>query len=168
MIDRAARDQAAAVIADYLALKIHPRDLEKAYPPKSEDPALRAIGSCLWFHYDDVGPRQAAVPPIKPEARKVLERCLAFLRSDEEYRWPVKSLISFRALLLHPLISGLLLLLALTGTRNSWGDLWSPWDLIAAPVLWILLLRLRNALEVRRTRALRAHGDPEAWPFLSK
>lgn len=117
MIDRAARDLAAAVIADYLALKIHPRDLEKAYPAKSPDPALRAIGSCLWFHYDDVGPRQTTAPAIKPEARKILERCLAFLRSDEEYRWPFTSLISFRALLLHPLISGLLLLLGLVGIQ---------------------------------------------------
>lgn len=164
-IDRAARDQAAAVLEAFLAGTLPASDLPKRYPTGSLDPALHAIGSCLWFHHDDVGPARDPVP-IPPDARRTLQRCLAFLRSDEEYRWPVRSLISIRSIVLHPLISGLLILLALVALNRNGNGPWFPWDAAAALPLWIGILVLRNRLEARATRILRAAGDPAAWPFL--
>src|ERR1051325_1955266 len=89
MVDRSARDVAADVLRQFMEGAISNREYERRFPTSKDDPALRAIYSNVWFVYSD-SPEHTLTGPRAPDKtrRALLERCVAFLRSDVEFQWP--------------------------------------------------------------------------------
>ena len=90
MVDRGKRDLARCLVEKFLACEITNDDFVNAYPcSEKKDRVILAIYGRLWGFWDD---RQTHMltgkHELNPEARALLERCIAFLNSDLEYEWP--------------------------------------------------------------------------------
>lgn len=88
MVDRRSRALAAAVLRDFIAGKITSAQLDDQYPASTADRGVHAIYVALAGYFDDF--RELRLPETKvgvAEERQ-LARCVAFLESDVEYRWP--------------------------------------------------------------------------------
>ncbi len=93
MVDRRARDIAADAIRDFMEGSISNKEYERRFPStRSDDPALWAVFSHVWFCYDDLSEHtltgEHALTGERRAFRVFLERSLLFLRSDLEFRWP--------------------------------------------------------------------------------
>ena len=179
MVDRPARDRAAALVRDFRDGRIDNDRFADDFPARSDDRALRAIYSMLWYSYDDLHRhRLTGKHALTPMGTALFDRCIAFLESDEEYAWPIDDFVGTWAGPLLLLI-GLCTAFGLAG-YYAWpallpagllhwrevreiglvlggimgGCLWLP---------WLFVMRRRN----RRIEA-RYPADVDAWPFTSK
>lgn len=86
--DRAARDKAAELILKLAAREITNDQFDDAYP-SSRDRAVTAVYVWVWHFYDDLHEhRLEGRFALSTRARDGFDRCIAFLRSDQQYRWP--------------------------------------------------------------------------------
>ena len=93
VIDRIARDQAAVLLRRFASDRITSDQFVDEFPVSTTDPTLRAIYGRAWALYDDLKTHfLGATPPLRRE----LARWIAFLHSDEEYRWPRYQFIQMR------------------------------------------------------------------------
>jgi hypothetical protein len=88
MVDKAKRMEAAKLIEDFLSCRITNLEYDGSYPC-SDDPALLAIYSRLWFAYSDIDEhRMDGKHALSSEGRQVAENCILFLKTEVEYRGP--------------------------------------------------------------------------------
>jgi hypothetical protein len=87
MIDRAARLRIVGNLERALAGTITNWEFDDSWP-NSEDRVIRALEEQLWGFYDDNNKLTLNIREQKPDAVPLFERCIAFLRSDREYKWP--------------------------------------------------------------------------------
>lgn len=90
MVDREARDRAAQALGGLLKGLLTNDEFEDAYPDVTEsaDLAIAAIHSMTWNTFSDSRVHKL-VGKDEPHAdmRNRLDRCVRFLRTNEEYRW---------------------------------------------------------------------------------
>jgi hypothetical protein len=88
MVDKLKRMEAAKLIEDFLSSRITNFEYDDHYP-RSDDPALFAIYSMLWFAYSDVrNHRMDGKHVLSSEGRQLVENCILFLRTEFEYHGP--------------------------------------------------------------------------------
>lgn len=89
MIDRHDRESAASLVEQLRDGTLSNFDFEAQWPQCRSDRALKAISSMLWRYYDDLFEhRLTEAYALSGEAREIFDRCVLFLLSDLEYRWP--------------------------------------------------------------------------------
>jgi hypothetical protein len=144
----------------------------------SPDRAVAEVAQFGWGLYSDsVTYRITEHYRIKPETRKIAERCLLFLETDLKYTWPVwpnqfwQSLASGLAYNLFPLgIALAIVSLPLSGCalENS-KDLnyFLACGVPAFTILagWYWLRRWSNSQDSPAWKNFWASGDEDAWPF---
>jgi hypothetical protein len=97
MVDNEKRLEAAKLIEDFLACRITNFQYDNSYPRSTDDPALLAIYSMLWFAYSDLGEhRMEGEYALTLEGRRLAEQCVLFLKTDNEYHGP-KNFVSLSA-----------------------------------------------------------------------
>lgn len=89
MIDQEARNKAAELVERLVGCEITNDEFEDNYPPNSQDRALKAIRCWTWMFYTDLREHKlkGKYQPT-PEGLESLKRCILFLRSDLQYKWP--------------------------------------------------------------------------------
>lgn len=88
-VDLAARRTAAKLITDFASGLITTNEYERAFPERSKDPALFAIFRRLWGFYDDLHEhRLEGKWALDQDARALWGRCILFVMTDLEFRWP--------------------------------------------------------------------------------
>jgi hypothetical protein len=89
MVDRAARDKAIRLIEQYFDGVITNDQLLDDFPKSSSDPALLGIHRRLFDIVSDMYSHTIVqLAESDPPIKDLIERCLMFLGSDFEYRWP--------------------------------------------------------------------------------
>jgi hypothetical protein len=166
MIDREGRAQLAWAITKLIDGEITTDDFELSELGRKEDRALLEIWRYVSSFYHDLYPyRLKGKHALSARDRQQIERCILFLNSELEYRWPpyprmVPSYLIF--------ISGVLLgvatiLFSYLGIHFIAIVSWS----IATSLLlcaWICSRRI----EARKAEAFWQAGEREVWPFLSR
>jgi hypothetical protein len=88
VIDVQARRVAAEAARRFVAGQISNIEFENR-TPSSKDPAIWAIEDTLWCFYDDFEEHALRDKwEVPEETRKLMNRWVAFLYSQEEYLWP--------------------------------------------------------------------------------
>ncbi len=140
MIDRDARNRAAALVEGYWAGTTTNRQLEAAWP-NSRDRGIIAVEDFVCTHYDDFNEYAAGeTDRANLKLNVIFENCVRFLRSDEPYNWPHYSLPSF-------------------GTRYPRWAVWATLGMLD------LLNKTAVVREEEYRRKMQEHGDVAAWPF---
>lgn len=140
MIDRDARDRAAALVEGFWSGTTTNRQLEAAWPG-GKDKGLDAVFDFVWGLHDDFKEHAAReADRANPKLDGLIANCIRFLRSDEPYTWPHSG-------------------------RVSGGERYSRWAVLASFGLLGLWNKAAAAREERYWRDMRAHGDVTAWPF---
>lgn len=85
MIATVDREKAAALIARWLEGNVATWDFEDEWPELSEDRAVVDIGRSLWRLYSDFPQRPLTILNLSADELAMLQRCLAFLQSGENY-----------------------------------------------------------------------------------
>jgi hypothetical protein len=94
MVDTKNRLKAASLIQDFREGSITNDEFVSAFP-RSQDKAIQAISSMLWFSYDDLHEHHlTGKHALTVEAEKLVDRCILFLNSNLEYSGQT-SFISF-------------------------------------------------------------------------
>jgi len=89
MIDRIARNKAAATIRHYASGVITNTEFVSRFPYSESDPIIEALDDTLWSTYEDVFTHRLTGKSAPPDwAKQRVTRWLMFLYSDVEYRWP--------------------------------------------------------------------------------
>jgi hypothetical protein len=88
MVHREDRDVACKLIEQLANGEITNDDFDGAFPRRSKDRALFPVYANVWFHYSPHTHKLVSKQALKAEAKQLLKRCVAFLRSDLEYEWP--------------------------------------------------------------------------------
>lgn len=109
MVDRHARDIAAGVLRDFVTGSTTNDEYERRYPTSRNDPALWEIYVQVWFSYSDLKTHTLTGKYALSDTRRAfVERCILFMESDFDFRWPcqrfrpwygVLRLLGFRATL---------------------------------------------------------------------
>jgi hypothetical protein len=82
MMDKASRLKAANLIQDFRQGKITNDEFVRAFP-RSDDKAVKAIGSMLWFCYDDLHEhRLIGKHALSADGEMLVDRCILFLNTD--------------------------------------------------------------------------------------
>ena len=140
LIDRDARNRAAALVESYWAGTTTNRQLEAAWPD-SRDRGIIAVEGFVWTHYDDFKEHAADKADRANQKLNVLfGNCVRFLRSDEPYTCHHYSSPSFV-------------------TRYP---RWAVWATLGLLNLWNKAAAVR---EEKYWREMHEHGDVAAWPF---
>ena len=88
MVDKHSRLKALNLIHDFKHGVITNDEFVTAFP-RSNDAAIGAIGSMLWFCYDDLRQhRLTGKWALTLEGEKLFDRCILFLKTDLEYYGP--------------------------------------------------------------------------------
>jgi hypothetical protein len=114
MIDRTARDRAMALVQGFAAGQITSDALMDGWP-RSEDPAILEIEYHMTSVVEGESEYRLDSRTADPALRSLLERVVAFLRSDSAYEWPH---VAERRRSLPALIPGLSWILALPAIRR--------------------------------------------------
>jgi hypothetical protein len=89
MVNRHKREIAMRMVEGFAAGTVTSRDMDGDFPSDKNDPALAGIWEQLWFFWDDLHNHTlTGKHSPTPEARAMMDRCIAFLHSDLEYEWP--------------------------------------------------------------------------------
>jgi hypothetical protein len=89
MVNKQKRAIGKRLVEGFAGGTITSREIDNDFPTDKNDPALGAIWRQLWFLWDDSNTHTLTgeYSPT-PEARAMMDRCVAFLDSDLEYGWP--------------------------------------------------------------------------------
>jgi hypothetical protein len=100
VIDRHARDIASGLIQAFMEGSISNREYERRYPKSKTDPALWEIYKQIWVLYSDL--KEHVLPGkqgLKDETCSFLERCILFLKTDIDFKWPRERIRPWHTLL---------------------------------------------------------------------
>lgn len=85
MLDKENRLKAARLIQEFRQGSITNYEFADAFP-RSNDKAIQAISSMLWFSYDDVREhRLTGKRSLTAEGEMLVDRCILFLNTNLEY-----------------------------------------------------------------------------------
>lgn len=88
MVDKQSRLKTANLIQDFKHGVITNDEFVAGFP-RSNDAAIGAIRSVLWFCYDDLREhRLTGKWALTVEGEKLFDRCILFLKTDLEYHGP--------------------------------------------------------------------------------
>ena len=88
IVDRRARDRAAANLRGFLSGRVTNFDFDDDMP-ETDDPAIAAIWSTAWCIYSDVSKhRLTGAHALPPSARREVLRWILFLDGACPYVWP--------------------------------------------------------------------------------
>ena len=88
MIDRSSRNILAEKLQQYSSGWITNDDLYDTLPPTT-DRGVIAVWQMSWNLYSDLSKHKATDKyKITGETRNLVKRCICFLHSDNEYKWP--------------------------------------------------------------------------------
>lgn len=141
MVDRSKRELAYAALRRFVDGVTTNDEFEREYAAATptEDRAVRAIESMAWQFFSDHEVHRLTGTHVPDQTGgELLNRCMAFLRTDREYVWPVDNFLIVRDA--DPLSN--LLTFGLAGRRRE-----------------------RRYQETMGQ--LGAVGDVSAWPFIS-
>lgn len=85
MIDEEGRREAADILRLFKTGQITNDELERRWP-RGNHKAVEEIRRIVWYMYDDL--REHYYQP-SPQADDLLRRCVDFLETEAEYRWPI-------------------------------------------------------------------------------
>ena len=91
MVDQSNRTLCLSILHQLLAEGISTYEIEDKWPEVSDDPAIAAISGQMWHYYDDFPERRLGSKDLTDEVIQMIERCILFLESGQEYKWPVYS-----------------------------------------------------------------------------
>ncbi len=91
MIDRGARDKAAELLEALITRGITNQQLDDEWPTGNLDSGVKAIGEQIWCYYDDFPEKKLMRFDFQSDEIELFERCLAFLKSNQDYQWPAYS-----------------------------------------------------------------------------
>jgi hypothetical protein len=90
MVDRTQRDAARRVLRRFIDGEITNDEFEAQFPRSAEDSAIPAIKANAWILYSDLRQHKLTGKYApNAEIRAILERCVLFLETDLEFKWPV-------------------------------------------------------------------------------
>jgi hypothetical protein len=102
MVDRPTRLRAAELVRQFRDQQTTNDQFEDSYYPlmrSTGDRALKAIATALWTLYSDGSESLLANRAEYPaEVRQMLDRCIEFLQSTDEYRWERDNFIGIAGL----------------------------------------------------------------------
>lgn len=163
MIDRAARKTAAALVRAFRDGRITNDEYEDGLPLQTDDAAIHAIWSHLWFYYDDTREhRMDDRLTSDPELRDLFTRCAEFLETDIAYAWPHAQFIQISGCLAR-VWGAFAVTLALMLAASWFSSVAAGWALLAWPLLYAVGRMRAYRFEQRMT----AFGDLDCWPFRS-
>ena len=85
MVDKQSRLKAANLVQDFKSGRITNDEFVAAFP-SSDDAAIMAIRSMLWFCYDDLREhRLTGKWALTDDGENLFNRCILFLKTDLEY-----------------------------------------------------------------------------------
>jgi hypothetical protein len=85
MLDKENRLKVASLIQDFRQGRVTNDEFVAAFP-RSQDKAIQAISSMLWFCYDDVHEhRLTGKHALTAEGEMLVDRCVLFLNTNLEY-----------------------------------------------------------------------------------
>jgi hypothetical protein len=64
-------------------------EYDNEYPDRAGDAGLDVVYDRIWLYYDDVAAQFLRKEELTLQDRQLLERCIAFLRTDFEYEGPL-------------------------------------------------------------------------------
>jgi hypothetical protein len=88
MVDTSKRKQAASLIRQFVDGRISNYNYDSDFPDDTSDQGLLAIYDRLWLLYSDLALSRFDKSKLTDEELSVIERCVAFLRTDLEYEGP--------------------------------------------------------------------------------
>ena len=88
MIDCLDRVAAIDLLNRLLSFGITNYEIDDAWPRSSNDRGVVAIGEQIWCFYDDFPETIISRKDFSQKELDIIHRCLAFLKSREEYLWP--------------------------------------------------------------------------------
>jgi hypothetical protein len=144
MIDARARAAAKGLVAQFRDGMTTNFDLQGEWPSYSKkDRGLLAIETMLWNFYDDNHEhRLDGDHGLSEEGRRLFDRCVLFLGSSLEYRWPIDDLAR-----------GHLIGNAFHAETGDTGPITGLADCLGDS-------------QVRRETRIPIFGDDAVWPFL--
>jgi hypothetical protein len=88
MIDKSAREKAVGVLERFVSGDLNADGLDYGWPVSDFDISVDSIGNTLYicFGGDPIG--TTTYPTLNDSQKRLVDRCLVFLRSDHEYAWP--------------------------------------------------------------------------------
>lgn len=92
MIDRESRDSIALALRHFATGRTTAIDLTMAtlHADDSPDPGVGEISETIYWHYLNMGPsRLTGRHALDRESLRHLARVIVFLRSNEQYHWPI-------------------------------------------------------------------------------
>ncbi|MEW6360287.1 MAG: hypothetical protein AB1696_28395 [Planctomycetota bacterium] len=187
MVDRKARNRAAAVVAAFRDSRMSAEELNDAREQiETKDRAVVAVFTNIdMFFCDDFADhRLDGRYALDKDQLAWFDRCLLFLESDNEYAWPPPlpdcpshplratlyifwNLIApFVLWLAIPILLILVLLSSLVfGQMNFWPAILAP---LGAALLLVGWFCVRSRAWRRAKEAFVAAGDLDVWPFLTR
>lgn len=93
MIDRVSRDRIACALRRFASGRITQGDLDTAWWGgfRSLDPAVVAVEDEIYWAFLNFGPeRLVGRHALSADQRRNVARWVLFLRSDEQYAWPIR------------------------------------------------------------------------------
>lgn len=89
MVDRKARDEAAAAIQKLIEGSISNDEYERKSRRNKQDAGLEAVSILVWNFYSDLSEHKLIGKySLTDDQRTLLQRCVLFLKSDLEFEWP--------------------------------------------------------------------------------
>ena len=88
MIDRVKRQHLALALRRLASGRMACDEFDDLVPMRSADAAVREIGNYGWSLYSDHDERLVGDLALSRDERRRVARCVLFLQSSEEYRWP--------------------------------------------------------------------------------
>ena len=171
MIDAQARAELGAALASLVEGRMTNDEFGNLYAERWIDSADRGVariaefGDCLYT--DAMTYRLEGAYAVDDETRKVAERCVLFLKADQEYGWPdppatglQRATGGFTMFLLLPFGVVLIIGAALFGMAAL-----LPAGLAVLGLCWFLWKWSRND-QTAPWQEYWSHGERETWPFL--
>jgi hypothetical protein len=160
MVDRAARDRAAGLVAAFRDGRIGSGEFNNGWPHESADPAVWQIFQTLCFSCEELRENKTADKrEPSPAQRELFDRCVLFLLSRFEYAWPAQNVYA-------RVFWGLLIsIICFAGFIVFWGQgvLSVVVSLLVFTGLWVACFYLMQRSIVQH--GSKADYDHQVWPF---
>ncbi|MFH0908004.1 MAG: hypothetical protein V1929_04520 [bacterium] len=132
VIDIHGRVKALRLLNAILTTGISNHQLDDEWPSKTLDRGLSTIGERIWCFYPDLPEKIVTQADLNSEQLDVLNRCIIFVKTSEEYVWPPYSFETENIRLVDRVLGR-----SEQVRRREWGNFISAGDISAWPFLHI-------------------------------
>ncbi|SRR6266567_9541410 len=88
MVDALKRKRAVDLVRRFIDGQISNDEYDNDFPDDTQDQGLLVVYDRLWFLYSDLRTHRLDKNTLSSEDRKLIERCITFLKTDLEYDGP--------------------------------------------------------------------------------